>query len=54
MQNAGFNDFLRGERGSTAEYKSSLQYQIEKDKERLAGIEEKIAAADEKLSSVLP
>lgn len=36
MQNAGFNDFLRGERGSTAEYKSSLQYQIEKDKERLA------------------
>ncbi len=54
MQNAGFNDFLRGERGSTAEYKSSLQYQIKKDKERLAGIEEKIAAADEKLSSVLP
>ncbi len=54
MQNAGFNDFLRGERGSTAEYKNSLQYQIEKDKERLAGIEEKIAAADEKLSSVLP
>lgn len=54
MQNAGFNDFLRGERGSTAENKSSLQYQIEKDKERLAGIEEKIAAADEKLSSVLP
>lgn len=54
MQNAGFNNFLRGERGSTAEYKSSLQYQIEKDKERLAGIEGKIAAADEKLSSVLP
>ncbi|WP_425757026.1 plasmid recombination protein [Ihubacter sp. rT4E-8] len=54
MQNAGFNDFLRGVRGSTAEYKSSLQYQIEKDKERLAGIKEKIAAADERLSSVLP
>lgn len=54
MQNAGFNDFLRGERGSTAENKSSLQYQIEKDKERLAEIEEKIAAVDEKLSSVLP
>lgn len=32
MQTAGFNDFSRGERGSTAENKSSLQFQIDKDK----------------------
>ena len=54
MQNAGFNDFVRGERGSTAENKTSLQYQIDKDKERLAQIQEKIASADEELSTILP
>lgn len=35
MQAAGFTDFERGERGSTAENKTSLQYQIDRDKERL-------------------
>jgi len=54
MQNAGFNDFIRGERGSTAENKSGLQYQIDKDKERLAAIEAKIAAANADLEQVLP
>lgn len=54
MQAAGFTDFERGERGSTAENKTSLQYQIDKDKERLAEIEEKISTANEDLKSVLP
>ena len=54
MQAAGFNDFARGERGSTAENQSSLQYQIDRDKERLAQIQEKIASADEELSTILP
>lgn len=54
MQAAGFNDFVRGERGSTAENQSCLQYQIERDKERLADIESKIAVANEDLEKVLP
>lgn len=54
MQSAGFTDFARGERGSTAENQSSLQYQIDRDKERLAQIQEKIASADEELSTILP
>ena len=53
-QAAGFTDFERGQRGSTAENKTSLQYQIDKDKERLAEIEEKISTANEDLKSVLP
>lgn len=54
MQTAEFNDFSRGERGSTAENKSSLQFQIDKEKERLTAIEEKIAAANIDLERVLP
>lgn len=54
MQAAGFTDFARGERGSTAENQSSLQYQIDRDKERLAEIQEKIASADKELSTILP
>lgn len=54
MQAAGFTDFARGERGSTAENQSSLQYQINRDKERLAQIQERIASADMELSTILP
>ena len=39
MQEHGYKDFQRGERGSTAEHLESLQYQIMKDKERLSEIE---------------
>lgn len=42
MQNAGFTDFVRGERDSTRENLSVLQYQIGKDKERLKDIQKKI------------
>jgi len=38
MREAGYRDFQRGELGSTAEHLSSLQYQLEKDKERLSKI----------------
>lgn len=40
----GFKGFQRGELGSTAENLTSLQYQIIKDKERLADLQEKIQA----------
>ena len=42
MQRQGFTDFIRGERGSTAQHQSVLQYQITKDKERLADVSEKL------------
>lgn len=42
MSGAGFEDFVRGERGSTTEHLSSLDYQIKKDTERLNEIKAKI------------
>ena len=44
MTEAGFTGFERGEMGSTAENLSSLDYQIQKDKERLADIQQRIEA----------
>ena len=44
MTEAGFAGFERGVLGSTAENLSSLDYQIQKDKERLADIQERIEA----------
>lgn len=44
MTNAGFTGFERGEIGSTTENLSSLDYQIKKDKERLANIQGRIEA----------
>ena len=44
MRSCGYSDFERGERGSTTENLTSLQYQIKKDTERLASIVEKSAA----------
>ena len=44
MTEAGFTGFERGILGSTAENLSSLDYQIQKDKERLADIQERIEA----------
>ena len=44
MTEAGFSGFERGVLGSTAENLSSLDYQIQKDKERLADIQEHIEA----------
>ena len=54
MQKAGFKDFQRGERGSNEKYKTCLQYQIDKDKERLSSLQTEIKKANEKLSTILP
>lgn len=40
MSGAGFTDFIRGERGSTAEHLTTLEYQIQKDRERLDEIKQ--------------
>lgn len=42
MQRAGFNDFIRGEKGSTAEHLSCLQYESQQDKKRLEEIKERL------------
>ncbi len=42
MQEAGFNGFSRGERGSTAENLTSLEYKIKQDEKRLTSLQEKI------------
>ena len=52
MSAAGFTDFQRGERGSTAEHLDCLDFQIKKDEERLAVSEEKIAAGEERLEEI--
>ena len=41
MRDAGFEDFERGERGSTTEHLSVIEYKTKKESERLAGFEAK-------------
>jgi predicted nuclease with TOPRIM domain len=48
MRAAGFSDFERGEKGSTVEHLTSLEYQIRQDQERLKEIEMSAWAAEEK------
>ena len=54
MREAGFRDFERGVRGSTAQNKTNARFQAEQDKKRLAAIQEKIEQANEELSTILP
>ena len=54
MREAGFRDFERGVRGSTAQNKKNARFQAEQDKKRLAAIQEKIEQANEELSTILP
>lgn len=43
MQVAGYKGFTRGERGSTAENLTSLEYKIKQDEKRLYDLQERIA-----------
>lgn len=43
MQGAGYAGFVRGERGSTAENLTSLEYKIKQDQKRLAELSERVA-----------
>lgn len=54
MQAAGFKNFDRGVRGSTAQNKTNARFQAEQDNKRLAAIQEKIEQANEELSTILP
>ena len=52
MTAAGFTGFERGELGSTAEHLEGLDFQIEKDKERLAQTEQKVSEAKKELAEI--
>lgn len=52
MTAAGFTGFERGELGSTAENLSSLDYQIQKDKERLSQTRQEVKEAKKELAEV--
>ncbi len=54
MSGAGFRDFIRGERGSTTEHLSSLDYQIKKDTERLGEIQKKVKEETVRYDAVHP
>ncbi len=51
MQEHGFTGFQRGEMGSTRENLTSMQYQVEKDQERLKDIQERIEAEQARYES---
>ena len=52
MRDAGFEDFERGERGSTAEHLSVIEYKTKKESERLAGFEEKQSEVQMEVSTL--
>ena len=52
MQRAGFNDFIRGEKGSIAEHLSCLQYEIQQDKKRLEEIKERLQTEEIRYDNV--
>lgn len=52
MEDAGYHGFQRGERGSSVEHLSVLQFKTTKEQERLSGLEEKTAAAAETLEAL--
>ena len=47
MVNAGFKDFERGERGSTAEHLSDLEFKTKKETERYKEVEKKLEISSE-------
>ena len=52
MRDTGFEDFERGERGSTAEHLSVIEYKTKKESERLAGYEEKQSEVQMEISAL--
>ena len=52
MQQAGFKDFERGERGSTTQHLSVLDYKIQQDKQRLEQIEKKVSEQSNELETI--
>jgi len=53
MRAADYEDIERGERGSTAEHLSVIEYKTEKAGERLVGMEDRIAEEEMRLEAIL-
>lgn len=51
MHEAGFEGFVRGERGSTAENLTATQYKVKQEEKKLADLQEKVA--EEKVSYIV-
>lgn len=52
MRTAGFHDFERGERGSTAAHLSALDYKIKQERERLEGLDSAIEGREQKAATL--
>lgn len=52
MREAGFEGFMRGERGSTTKNLSTLEYKIAKDTAKLERIEREVASKEKQLEAV--
>lgn len=50
MSDSGYKDFIRGEKGSTAEHLDNLQFKISKDKERLENLNKESDKYEELIS----
>ncbi len=54
MRDAGFEDFERGERGSTAQHLSVTEFKVKKETERLENLEKQTEQARERLDFLTP
>lgn len=52
MRDAGFEDFERGERGSTAQHLSVTEFKVKKETERLENLQSTAQVAEEKLEQL--
>lgn len=54
MQEAGFNGFQRGERGSTAEHLDCVDFKLQESNKHLSEVQEKIAQAEKQFAEIEP
>lgn len=52
MRAAGYRDFERGERGSTALHLSDLEYKVQQEKQRAEALDKKVSQKEQKLSNL--
>lgn len=53
MSDNGYKDFIRGEKGSTAEHLSDLEYKAKKEKEKLQAITDKVKQQQTKFAETI-
>ena len=52
MQNAGYTDIQRGERGSSEEHLTVTQFKVEKEKERLSALSQEVEQKEDTLKQI--